>query len=58
MTRLEQQEAGLKEQVAHLDKKLNELQRVYMKGVKTTVDSIRAGRAVLGGVSSSDVEAP
>jgi hypothetical protein len=34
--------------VAQLDKKLNDLQRVYMKGAKSTVDSIRAGRAVLG----------
>lgn len=46
---LERREAGLKEQVAQLDKKLNDMQRVYIKGVKSTVESIRAGRAVLGG---------
>jgi hypothetical protein len=46
---LERREAALKEQVAQTDKKLSEMQRVYMKGVKSTVDSIRAGRAVLGG---------
>jgi hypothetical protein len=46
---LERREAGLKEQVAQLDKRLNDMQRVYIKGVKSTVESIRAGRAVLGG---------
>jgi hypothetical protein len=44
-----QREAALKEHAAQLDKKLNDMQRVYMKGVKSTVESIRAGRAVLGG---------
>jgi hypothetical protein len=44
-----QREAVLKEHAAQLDKKLNDMQRVYMKGVKSTVESIRAGRAVLGG---------
>jgi hypothetical protein len=51
---LERREASLKEQVAQLDKKLNDMQRVYMKGVKSTVESIRASRAVL--VSSGKVE--
>jgi hypothetical protein len=46
---LEEREASLKEQLAQLDKKLNGMQRVYMKGVKSSVDSIRAGRAALGG---------
>lgn len=46
---LEGREASLKEQLAQLDKKLNGMQRVYMKGVKSSVDSIRAGRAALDG---------
>ncbi len=46
---LEEREASLKEQLAQLDKKLNGMQRVYMRGVKSSVDSIRAGRAALGG---------
>ncbi len=48
VAQLQHREVGLKEQVVQLDKKLNDMQRVYMKGVKSTVDSIRAGRAVLG----------
>ena len=49
VAQLQQREGSLKEQVQQLDKKLNEMQRVYMKGVKSTVESIRAGRAGLGG---------
>ena len=49
MAQLQQSENALTLHVAQLDKKLNDLQRVYMKGVKSTVESIRAGRAGLGG---------
>jgi hypothetical protein len=56
VSQLERREAALKEHVAQLDKKLNDMQRVYMKGVKSTVDSIRAGRAVLGDPSKGDTK--
>jgi len=49
VAQLQQREGSLKEQLQQLDKKLNDMQRVYMKGVKSTVESIRAGRAGLGG---------
>ena len=49
MAQLQQSESALTLHVAQLDKKLNDMQRVYMKGVKSTVESIRAGRAGLGG---------
>jgi len=49
VAQLQQREGSLKEQLQQLDKKLNDMQRVYMKGVKSTVESIRAGRAGAGG---------
>jgi hypothetical protein len=46
---VEAREVNLKEEVVQLNKKLNGMQRVYMKGVKSSVEQIRAGRAALGG---------
>jgi hypothetical protein len=51
VAQLQQSERALTLLVAQLDKKLNDLPRVYMKGVKSTVESIRAGRAGFGGAS-------
>ena len=44
-----QSENTLTLHVAQLHKKLNDMQGVHIKGVKFTVESIRAGRAGLGG---------
>ncbi len=49
---LEAREVNLKEEVVQLNKKLNGMQRVYMKGVKSSVEQIRAGRAALGGAGN------
>jgi hypothetical protein len=58
VAQLQQSESALTLHVAQLDKKLNDLQRVYMKGVKSTVESIRAGRAGLGGVGAAGALGP